>query len=110
MIIWRKWGILVVIIALACFAGSNLAMRAIFQEEGYYQEHGWPKAVAALVAALILWPLGRYMNRSEERNLVDPETGEAVKFATGGGNDFFFIPIEFWGAILAVVGVVLFFV
>lgn len=110
MVIWSRWGILVILLAVACFIATQVVTDSLSQDPQYYKSHGWPKAVAAWIAAVILWPLGRYMNRTQERQLIDPQSGQVVTLRTGGGHALFFIPMEYWGIILAVVGVALLFV
>jgi hypothetical protein len=109
MIIWTRWGILVILIAAVCFVSMELLVREIFQDHKYYQEHGWPKALASWLSAAILWPLGLRMNRTEIRQMVDFQTGQVVNLESGGGHDLFFIPMQYWGVIFAVLGPVLLF-
>jgi hypothetical protein len=91
IIVWRGWGILALFIAAGCFLTVELAVRALCQEYQYFQNHGWPKALASWIAAAVLWPVGRLMNQDE------------------GGHDLFFIPVQYWAVIFAVIGVVLLF-
>src|SRR4051812_46993880 len=37
------------------------------------RENAW--GIGCLIAAGVLWPLGRWMNKTESRLLVDPQTG-----------------------------------
>ena len=89
---------------------SEVVVEAAFQDDRYYQTHGWPKAAASWLAAAIVGPLGRWMNRGEARELVDPQTGEVVRLQRQGGHTLFFIPMEWWGVIFGVLGFVLLFV
>lgn len=59
---------------------------------------------ALLAGAVALWPLGRWMNRTETQHLMDPATGEPVEVQTGGGHTLFFIPMEYWALFWAVAG------
>jgi hypothetical protein len=66
------------------------------------QDNGF--AVGCLIAAGVLWPLGRWMNTTETRLLVDAQTGEPVELHSGGGHTLFFIPLEYWAFIWPVIG------
>jgi hypothetical protein len=111
MIIWNGWGFLAAVIAFACWLVTEIGVEAAMNDEEYYQNHGWPKLLGFLVAAVIVWPLGRALNRKRpERELVDPQTGERVILKSGGGHTLFFIPIEYWAPIFVVLGVVFLFV
>lgn len=89
----------------------ELIVEAIIHEDKYYQNHGWPIFLAFVIAAAILWPLGRYLNRKQEdRVLVDQKTGQPVVVESGGGHSFFFIPVEFWAPIMVLIGLVVFIV
>lgn len=57
--------------------------------------------VGSLLSAAAVWPLGRWMNRTESRHLVDPETGQHVELQTGGGHTLFFIPMQYRAPIWA---------
>jgi hypothetical protein len=111
MIIWNGWGFLVVVIGFACLLVTQLAVNSAMQDDEYYQTTGWPKLVAFVVAAIIIWPIGRALNRKrQERELVDVNTGERVVLSSGGGNSLFFVPMEYWAAIFLVLGVVFLFI
>ena len=111
MIIWSGWGFLVAVIGFGCLMLSELSVEAAMKDDRYYQEHGWPKLVAFLAAAIIVWPLGRLLNRRrQDRELIDPNTGERVVLQSGGNHSLFFIPIEYWAAVFAALGLVFLFV
>jgi|GEM_PF-7001093 len=67
-----------------------------FKDTGYL--------IGGLVSAAVLWPLGRWMNKSETRTLVDQQSGQLVEAQLGGGHTLFFIPLEYWGFIWAAIG------
>ena len=52
----------------------------------------------------ILWPLGRWMNQTENRVFVDPQTGQPIEAQVGGGHTLFFIPMEYWSFIWGAIG------
>jgi hypothetical protein len=111
MIIWSGWGFLVAVITFGCALLGEVVTEAAAHDDRYYQNHGWPKLAAFLVAAAIVWPLGRLLNRKQtERELVDPATGQRVLLQSGGGHSLFFVPVQYWAPILVALGVVFLFV
>ena len=111
MIIWSGWGFVVAVIGIGCLLLTELGVEAAMKDDQYYQNNGWPKLVALLIAAVIVWPLGRALNRPRPgRELIDTNTGERVVLPSGGGHSLFFIPVEYWAPLLVVLGVVLLFV
>ncbi len=111
MIIWNGWGVLGLIVGFASMLLMQIGVNTAMQDGQYYQSTGWPKCAAFVIAAIIVWPLGRAFNRKRiDRRLVDPETGEDVVLKSGGGHSLFFTPMEYWAIIYVGIGVVLLFV
>jgi hypothetical protein len=106
MIIWTRAGFLALLIPFLCALAMNVAVDGAFKDDHYYKDHGWPKLLACLLGGGVLWPLGRRLNQTDERQLLDMETGEVVRFQSGGGHTLFFIPVEYWSFIVAAFGVV----
>jgi hypothetical protein len=105
MIIWSGWGFLVAVIGFGCLLLTEVGIEAIKNDDQFYQDHGWPKSLAFLVAAAIVWPLGRALNRKKaERELVDPKTGERVVLQSGRQHALFFVPVEYWAALYLMLG------
>jgi hypothetical protein len=71
-----------------------------------HRAKGFGFKLGLLAAAGVLWPLGRWMNQSETRMLFDPQSGQMVELVIGGGHTLFFIPIQYWSIIWAVIGVI----
>jgi hypothetical protein len=108
MIIWSGWGFLAAVIGFGCLLLTEYSVEAAMQDEQYYQNHGWPKFVGFVVAAVVVWPVGRALNRYQPgRELIDANTGERVVLpASGGGHTLFFVPMEYWAALFVVIGLV----
>lgn len=106
MIIWNGMGILVLILGFGSLLGTEFVVEKIFNDDQLYQE-GWPKLVGFIVAGLLIGPIGMYLNKKPEKVLYDPETNESVVIRNN--HSFFFIPMQYWGAILWVLGVIIFF-
>lgn len=106
MIVWSGLGFLVAVIGFGCLLGTELFVEGTLGEE-YYLAHAWPGLVGCLVGGAIIWFLGQFLNTRGTKTLVDPETGEEVPVR--GRHSFFFIPMQYWGPILGVVGIVMLF-
>ena len=105
MIIWSGLGFLVAVIVFGCALAANLIANAMTGSGAYWDENRWTLGVALLVAAIACWFLGRYLRGREARTLVDKQTGEEVILKPS--HALFFIPMEYWGPILGVVGLFL---
>lgn len=102
MLVWRGWGILVILLTVACMFGTQVIMNAALGT-GAYQE--WMAGVALLLAAIPVWLIGRRLNGRPGRTLVDQATGQQVTLRAR--HDLFFITMEYWAPLLAVAGVLL---
>ena len=106
MIIWSGYGFLVVVITFGCSLALNFAFNARFGA-GYYEAHKWPLAISLLMSAAICWVLGMALGNRASRRVIDKATGKEMVLR-GRNHSLFFIPVQFWGPILAVIGAVLF--
>jgi hypothetical protein len=91
------------VIAFACLLISELLVEQAFHDDQYYQAHGWPKLAAFVVAAGVVWLLGVYLNKKQAKRLVDPATGQDVVLKPN--HSLFFIRMEYWAAILLLLGI-----
>ena len=76
------------------FSGSADRHRGVAQSvvgDAYYQAHGWPKFAAGLVVGLLVLLTGCGLNKNRP---------------SGNNHTFFFIPVEMWGVLIFVFGVV----
>ena len=108
MIIWARWGILGLLIPCFAIIIAQAIVVPIADPESPIalkraKDIGF--AIGAVTAGVALWFLGRWMNRTESHMLIDPQTGQHVELATGGGHTLFFIPLQFWAFIWAGIGV-----
>jgi hypothetical protein len=96
-------------VAVLAFLGLVLEQLVVdgLYGQGTYSGHAARRApVGLLVAAVILWPLGRRLNGGEQRQLVDPKTGQT--FVVRKEHSLFFVRMEYWAVSLAVVAVIVF--
>ena len=102
MLIWKGWGLLVIVFAIGSMAiGQLLQGGDVASTLSASQVFLW-RSVPLMLAAIPVWILGRKKNTKTEKILVDPETGENVTLVSGGGHELFFLPMEYWAPILVV--------
>jgi uncharacterized membrane protein YfcA len=108
MIIWKGWGILAVLITVAIVILVDFVTGSIYGDTRYYDNHNWPKGLALLLAAIPVYFVGVYLNSRPGRAMIDKATGREVMLRRS--HSLFFIPMEYWGVVLLIAGIVLFFV
>ncbi|UFS93411.1 hypothetical protein [Nocardia huaxiensis] len=85
MIVWRGWGILVVVFLLVgFFVGQALGKGVDMPEAG--------ASVGTLAASVAIWFLGSHLNRPVEG--YDQETGQPRVYKNA--HTLFFIPMQYW--------------
>ena len=90
--VWRGFGFVVPLIACVVFVSTQFAIDAAMGDD-YYTANGWPKFVACSAVAMVLLPVGLWMNRSTSGTQV------------GSVHTFFFIPVQYWSAIVFLFGI-----
>lgn len=100
LLIWKGWGVVVIGIALLwLFIGGAAAAVVHADQTG-------TAAVAALClvpAGAMTWWVGKRLNRNTTYALVDPKTGAPVVIRRE--HSLFFLAVEWWGPVLAAIGV-----
>jgi hypothetical protein len=104
VIIWTGWGILVFVFGLGALVIAQALANAVLGA-GYYETNAWPKIAAAVVAAILMWLVGRRLNGAPGRTVVDKQTGREMTLRRR--HTFFFIPMEYWAPIVVVLVVAL---
>jgi len=103
MIVWRGYGFLVVLLAVAGMVLGQLGVEAL--PEGYRPGGAF---VGLVLAAALVYGLHRLIEAKQPaRVLVDKNTGQEVVFKPK--HDLFFIPLKYWSLVLVVLAVVQFF-
>lgn len=105
MIIWNGLGFLVFVFAFGAALICNLLFDALWGK-GYYSNHKWTISTAMLLAATLSWIVGHYLRKRKARVVIDKETREELLWQPTK-HTFFFVPMHFWGVILACIGIVL---
>ncbi|SJL84284.1 hypothetical protein [Vibrio palustris] len=101
MIIWRGWGILVVLITMVMYMAVIFLGESIFHQ-GYAIHAQYYHAVATLLSAIAVWFTGRKLNGGQGRELLDEKTGQKVIMKSS--HSLFFIKFEYWAIPLAILG------
>jgi len=107
LIIWKGWGILVVLIVFVAFVVSMLLDNALepLGLQGRLAE-GISLAVSAVLAAVAIWFVAMALASGPTRRLVDPASGEQFVIRRDAGS-LFFIPTRFWAFIVLGLGLLL---
>jgi len=99
ILIWRGFGPIVLVIgAVAIFLAVIVGEALNIGIAGESVLSG----LAMIPAGYAIWRLGKRWN-GPGRELVDPATGERVVLKQG--HSLFFVPIEWWGQIFIVLGI-----
>lgn len=107
MIVWRGYGILVVLLAVLGMVLGQLGVEAMGAAlpEAYRPGGGF---IGMLLAAALVYGLHRLIDAKQPpRVLVDKETGQEMVFKPK--HDLFFIPVKYWSFVLIALAVVLLF-
>ena len=99
MIIWSGFGFLVPLIVFLTMHVTGNAFRVIGGDRGTL---GLQMFIGLTTAAVIVWLLGKYLNRTYE---IDKETGEKNFLDDPSYHSLFFIPMHWWSPVLIVTGV-----
>lgn len=99
MIIWQGLGFLVVVILVA----ATLIVTALFEQPAMLGYREFENGVAFFLAALLTLFLGLYLKGRKTRTLIDEASGERVEIRPR--HTLFFIPVLFWSAIFAGLGI-----
>ncbi len=106
MLIWRGWGILVVLIGFGLLVATQALVDAVAGRGAYTRESALWAPIAIVAAGAIVLVIGRALNGRPPRELVDKQTGEQVVLRPD--NSLFFIKMEYWGVLMLVGGVLAF--
>ena len=102
VIIWRGWGILTIPIVILIGGPVVAILNNLLAGTGRYA--GLALTAGLLAAAAVNWFVGRRLNRTPARELLDPVTGERVVIRRS--HDLFFVPMQWWSVILVAAALV----
>jgi hypothetical protein len=100
MIIWKGYGILVLIITLAIAALFN----SIFTGFGINGEMG--AAIGVILSGIAIWYAGRWFNAPEKaQSLIDKKSGREILIKPD--HSLFFIKMQYWAFIVGGIGMIM---
>jgi len=105
MIIWQGFGFLAVVIPFAILVAFQALLDSV-QGEGFYMENLWPKVMAFLLSGALVYVVGDRLNNKPGKILIDPETNQQIELK--GVHTMFWVPMQYWGIIIAIGGSILF--
>jgi hypothetical protein len=108
MIVWRGYGILVLIFAVIGYGLGKFGAEQIWGSPLPPAYRPGAELVGMLLAAAIVYGLQRLIEaRQSPRAFIDKASGEEI--IVRPRHDLFFIPLKAWPYILALLGVLFFF-
>lgn len=102
MIIWSGFGFVVPVVAIAAMVVAQMLVDGALGEN-YYTTHAWPKMAACTFTAAVLLVFGLWINKPTGQVLVDKQTGAETQVRPS--HSFFFIPVQYWSAIVFAFGI-----
>ena len=93
---------MVPVVALAAMVVAQFVVDTALGEN-YYTTHEWPKLAACAFTAAVLLFFGLWMNKPTGQVLVDKNTGAEIHVRPN--HSFFFIPVQYWSAIVLAFGI-----
>ena len=100
MIIWKGYGFLVLVIAVAVGAIVSL----LFGKIGSTEDMG--AAIGAIISAAVIWVVGNKLNDAiKDRTMIDKQTGQEVVFKQN--HSLFFIKMQYWAFIVGGIGIIM---
>ena len=95
----RGLGILVFAITFAFSLVANLICNFLADDHSrYWNEHAWPFCYSLLASGIVCWRIGAACERALKRKDTDPDYDPTIDVPEH--NDFFRIPVKWWGLIL----------
>jgi len=103
LIIWRGAGAIVLLFGIISALLMNVVTSLVFNQDNYFADHAWAQGFSLWIAGAVSWFTGRYLNSRPGKVLIDKATGQEVTLKPN--HSLFFIKIEYWGPILFVIGI-----
>lgn len=98
--LWTGWGPLVFVVFLIITFGAQVLFRHLTGDGRYFLHHPFLGLVIFAFAGIVVWFLGRFMNRKPLEVMELDEHGR--KLVPKARHTIWFIPAEYWGPILFV--------
>jgi hypothetical protein len=99
--LFTGWGPIVVVVFILITFGAQSFFTRMTGERRYFMQHPILGLLVFAVAAIVVWFLGRFMNRKPLEVVELDQQGRKV--VSKARHTIWFIPAEYWGPILFVV-------
>jgi len=96
MIIWKKWGILAIVVPSSLLLVSNIGLDLIYGDNFYKLHKTSIVSIVLAITSPIIYYLGRRLNDKTKKSLQSVNT-------------FYWIPLEHWGFIFYITSIYLYF-
>ena len=87
----------------AVFIAVVYAVDAITKNDSYCSSHYWPKALAMILAAIIIWFLGRFVRN---KKFCVGKDAEGKKVYAVQRHALYLLSFEYWAFVLIALGIV----
>ncbi|WP_404336205.1 hypothetical protein AB2M62_18555 [Sphingomonas sp. MMS12-HWE2-04] len=104
LIVWSGWGALTILIVAVVSIAVGALLQVIFTALGYPQLAFLAVSIGLFSAAAANWFIGKRLNSTPGRELVDPKTGQSVMLTKR--HKLFWIRMEYWSLPVAVLALV----
>lgn len=111
VIIWKGRGGFIALITFLLLLALDGVTGALSGDRQYYASHGWPKLVGFWMAAISVFALRGFLGVPPSAR-DEPASGQEAPQArpSVAEGELFFVPARYWPAVLALLGVVFFWV
>jgi len=106
MIIWQRAGILGFIVPFGLSILADLGFEQ-FYYKNFYKQSQFAMPLVFVISSVIVFLLGRWLNSSPPKLLLDLESGKIIK--QHNSHRMFWIKLEYWGLILFLIAFWIFF-
>lgn len=104
MLVWRGWGIGVVLIAVIVNVLMQSLLGMAMGDHDYGKSHGWTWVLSMGIAAVCIWFVGVRLEARGGRTVIDKDSGQ--EFELKAKHDLFWVPFKYWAFVLLALGVV----
>jgi hypothetical protein len=94
IVVWRGLGIFVPVVMLSSIVATNCIVDLVMRNADYSKWHYWPKALGAVIAAVAVWLIGRYLHSRPGEMVIEKNTVTAVERKKI--HSLFGIHFEYW--------------
>ena len=105
MLIWKRWGILAIVIGFGSLVMTQLLVDAVWGEGTYTADSGLWAGVGSLLGGAVTLAVGLRLNR-----WARTEEGPWLPISQlpyRERHTLFWVPMEYWGALLTMLGLIM---